>query len=136
MLALSKVPETAHTPVIKQAIAMGVEFLFSVDPATAAYPMGYNDKPNRSWFRFGYPIAYVTDVLQNLEVLTALGYGRDPRLAAGLQLLEDKQTPDGRWLLEYTYNGKTWVDIEEKKKPSKWVTLRALRVLKRAQGGF
>ncbi len=41
----------------------------------------------------------------------------------------------GRWPLEYTYNGKTWVDIEEKGKPSKWVTLRALRVIRaRAEG--
>jgi hypothetical protein len=34
--------------------------------------------------------------------------------------------------MEYTYNGKTWVDVEQKGKPSKWVTLRALRVLKRS----
>ena len=109
----------------------GEAFLFSVDPASAMYPMAEKTKPNRSWFRFGYPIGYVTDVLQNLEVLTALGFGQDPRLAAGRELLLSKQTSEGRWLLEYTYNGKTWVDIEEKGQPSKWVTLRALRVLQR-----
>ena len=96
--------------------------------------MGYSDKPNRSWFRFGYPLAYVTDVLQNLEVLTALGMGGDPRLAAGLDLLLRRQDARGRWAMEYTYNGKTWADIEVKGAPSKWVTLRALRVLKRAAG--
>jgi hypothetical protein len=36
------------------------------------------------------------------------------------------------WLLEHTYNGKMWVDIEKKGQPSKWVTLRTLRVLKAA----
>ncbi len=91
--------------------------------------MGYSAKPNRSWFKFGFPIAYVTDVLQNLEVLTALGYADDPRLENALTLLLSKQDADGRWPLEYTYNGKTWVDIEAKGQPSKWVTLRALRVL-------
>ncbi|MFQ5399612.1 MAG: hypothetical protein ACE5E7_08450 [Anaerolineae bacterium] len=36
------------------------------------------------------------------------------------------------WRMKHTYNGKTWVDVEAKHQPSKWVTLRALRVLKQA----
>lgn len=132
MLALSKVPETHRTTVMEDAIETGVAFLFSRDPAVADYPMGYTTKPNRSWFKFGYPVGYVTDVLQNLEVLTALGYGRDPRLENALQLLLNLQDENGRWRMDYTYNGKTWVDIEKKGQPSKWVTLRALRVLTRA----
>ncbi|HEX6384989.1 MAG TPA: nitrogen fixation protein NifH, partial [Anaerolineae bacterium] len=133
MLALSKVPAGQRTPAMKRAIQTGTEFLLSCDPATAGYPMGYATKPNLSWFKFGYPIGYVTDVLQILEVLTALGYGSDPRLANAIELLLGKRDTQGRWPLEYTYNGKTWVDVEEKGKPSKWVTLRALRVLKRAR---
>ena len=66
-----------------------------------------------------------------MEVLTALGYGADPRLTAALDLLLSKQDEQGRWPLEYTYNGKTWADVEQRGRPSKWVTLRALRVLKR-----
>ena len=93
--------------------------------------MGYATKPSRSWFRLGFPIGYVTDFLQILEVLTALGCGADKRLKPALALLLDKCDAQGRWKLEYTYNGKTWVDIEQKGRPSKWVTLRALRVLKR-----
>jgi hypothetical protein len=50
-----------------------------------------------------------------------------------LELILSKQDENGRWLLEYDYNGKTWGDYGEKKQPNKWVTLRALRVLKRAQ---
>jgi hypothetical protein len=72
----------------------------------------------------------VTDVLQNLEALASLGMGPDLRLNAAIELVLSKQDAQGRWKLEYTYNGKTWADIEEKGKPSKWVTLRALRVLK------
>ena len=92
--------------------------------------MGWSEKPNRSWFKFGYPIGYVTDVLQNLEVLTNLGYAKDARLTNAIDLLLSKRDDQGRWMLEYTYNGKTWIDIETKNQPSKWVTLRALRVLK------
>ena len=132
MLALSKVPFDARTSEIQRAIEKGVEFLLGCDPALADYPMGYSTKPNRSWFKFGFPIFYVTDILQNLEVLTALGLGKNERLIPALELLLNKQDAQGRWKLEYTYNSKTWVDIEEKGQPSKWVTLRALRVLKRS----
>jgi len=132
MLALSKVPPQARTPHVQAAVECGTAFLLSRDPAVADYPMGYATKPSRSWFQFGYPIAYVTDVLQNLEVLTSLGYGQDTRLAPALALLLSKQDRQGRWQMAYSYNGKTWADVEEKGKPSKWVTLRAFRVLKRA----
>jgi hypothetical protein len=132
MLALAKVPEASCNHTMRTAIALGAALLLGQDPAVADYPMGYATKPSRSWFQFGYPLAYVTDVLQNLEALTALGYGADPRLGRALALLLSKQDPRGRWKMEYTYNGKTWADVEEKGQPSKWVTLRALRVLKRA----
>jgi hypothetical protein len=133
MLAFSKLPEDSRTPLIQRAIDTGLEFLLSKDPAVADYPMGYSTKPSRSWFRFGFPLFYVTDVLQNLEVLTSFGYGPDPRLSAAMDLVRGKQDGQGRWKMEYTYNGKTWVDIEEKGQPSKWVTLRAVRVLERAE---
>lgn len=131
MLALSKVPPTARTPSMQHAVETGIDFLLGHDPAKADYPMGYSEKPNQSWFRFGYPIGYVTDVLQNLEALTALGSGADERLVPALGMMLNKQDNQGRWKLAYTYNGKTWVDVETKGEPSKWVTLRALRVLKR-----
>lgn len=128
--ALSKVPIDKQTSAIQNAIQVGSDFLLGNDPAVADYPMGYSSKPNLSWFRYGYPIFYVTDVLQNLEVLTRLGFGEDPRLKCAIENLLKKQDSLGRWKMEYTYNGKTWVDVEQKGKPSKWVTLRALRVLK------
>jgi hypothetical protein len=133
MVAFSKLPHDARTPLIQRAIDVGLELLLSKDPAVADYPMGYATKPSRSWFRFGFPVFYVTDVLQNLEALTSFGYGTDPRLAAAMDLVSSKQDGDGRWKMEYTYNGKTWVDVEENGRPSKWVTLRALRVLRWAQ---
>jgi len=132
MEALSKVPDSMRTSSIKAAIEMGREFLLSRDPAVADYPMGWSEKPNRSWFLFGYPLGYVTDALRNIEVLCALGFGDDPRLKNALELVLGKRDSEGRWNLEYTYNGKTWVDVEQKGKPSKWVTLRARRALRRA----
>lgn len=115
---------------VERAIAHGVEFLLGVDPATAAYPSGYSDRPSGNWWKFGFPVFYVTDILQIVEALVALGYGQDPRLANALALIRSKQDAQGRWPLEYGYSGKTWVDFGAKKQPNKWVTLRALRVLK------
>ncbi len=130
MLAFSKLPLENRTPLIERAIKQGVDFLFSVDPAEATYPCGWNDKPSRNWWKFGFPVFYVTDLLQNVEALVGLGYGRDPRLANALDIIREKQDDQGRWSLDYNYLGKTWVDIGEKRQPDKWVTLRALRVLK------
>ncbi|NLE77024.1 MAG: nitrogen fixation protein NifH [Chloroflexi bacterium] len=130
MLALGKVPPAARSPLVQEAIQVGLGFLLGRDPAVADYPAGYSDKPSRSWFQFGFPVFYVTDVLQNLEALTTLGCAGDPRLAHALEWLRGKRDAAGRWKMEYSYAGKTHADVEAKGQPSKWVTLRALRVLR------
>jgi hypothetical protein len=131
MLGLAKIPVHKRTPVVQKAIDVGADFLLSRDPAVADYPMGWATKPSESWFRFGYPLAYVTDVLQTLEALTALGYGHDARLQPALELVLSKRAKPGRWPMKYSYNGKMWADVEQMGQPSKWVTLRALRVLQK-----
>lgn len=130
MLALGRWPADHRTPVMQRAIERGIAFLLGTDPALAEYPNGYNDKPSGNWWKFGFPVFYVTDLLQNVEALVALGYGRDPRLAHALDVIREKQDAGGRWSLEYDYAGKTWCDFGPKKQPNPWVTLRALRVLK------
>jgi hypothetical protein len=132
MLAFSKLPPQRRTPVINRAIQAGLDFLLGTDPAEATYPTGYSDKPSGNWWKFGFPVFYVTDLLQNVEALVALGCGADARLAHALDVIRQKQDDQGRWSLEYDYTGKTWVDFGVKKRPNKWVTLRALRVLKQA----
>ncbi len=130
MMALGKVPKEKRTPAITSAIRKGAEFFFSVDPAEATYPTGYSDKPSGNWWKFGFPVFYVTDLLQLVEALVALDYGHDPRLARALGVICEKQDASGRWALEYDYAGKTWSDFGKKKQPNKWVTVRALRVLR------
>ena len=67
----------------------------------------------RQWFKLMFPSGYITDVLQNLEALCELGYGRDSRLANAVSWLLSKQDGQGRWPYEYAYNGKTVVDFEK-----------------------
>ena len=132
MLALSKWPAAGRTPLMERAIEQGAEFLLAGDPAAADYPNGNSDKPNRAWWTFGFPVFYVTDVLQNVETLVALGRAGDPRLAPALDLIRAKQDNDGRWALDYDYTSKVWGYYGRKKRPNPWVTLRTLRVLKAA----
>jgi hypothetical protein len=105
MLAFSKLPARQQTPLIKKAIKQGVEFFFGIDPATAQYPTRTGDKPNRSWWKFGFPVFYVTDLLQLAEALVNLGFGNDPRLSHTLNIVREKQDPRA-WLLN-DYTGKT-----------------------------
>lgn len=129
VLAFGRLPESRRTPLIDRAIRMGVDFLLSVDPATADYPRT-TKKPNRCWWQFGFPVFYHTDILQVAEGLALLGYGRDPRFQNVLDLIVSKQDDYGRWALEYSYRGKIWVDFGDTGAPSKWITLRVLRMLK------
>ncbi|MEW6093191.1 MAG: nitrogen fixation protein NifH [Chloroflexota bacterium] len=133
MLAFGRLPAAHRTLLIERAIRQGVDFLLGTDPAEAGYPSPYASKPSGNWWKFGFPVFYVTDILQIVEALAALGYGGDPRLANALNLVRRKQDGQGRWALEYDYAGKTWVDFGTKKQPNKWVTLRALRALKEAE---
>lgn len=131
MLAFSKLPPERRTPLVERAIAAGVDFLLGVDPATADYPCGYAAKPSGDWWKFGFPVFYITDLLQNVEALVGLGLGHDARLAHALDVIRQKQV-GGHWLMEFPYGSKTWLNFGRKNLPNKWVTVRALRVLKNA----
>ncbi len=130
MMAFGKLPAKRRTPLIQKAIQQGVDFFFGIDPATANYPTRLGDKPSRDWWKFGFPVFYITDLLQLAEAMVALGYGRDKRLSNTLEIIRAKQNESGQWPLEFDYAGKTWLDFGKKKEPNPWVTLRALKVLK------
>jgi hypothetical protein len=126
--ALIAVPEARRSPTIARALARGADFLLRHNLAKADYP--YTQRISSTWFRLGFPLSYWSDVLETLSVLVALGHGADPRLDEAWQWLWSRQDSQGRWKLENTLNGKMWIDIEERGKPSKWITLRALRAAK------
>jgi hypothetical protein len=128
--ALLEVPMEARNPLVQRALEVGAEFLLSRDPVVADYP--YTERVSSTWFKLGFPLSYWSDVLETVSNLVGLGYSGDPRVKAGLEWVVGKQDDQGRWNLENSLNGKMWVDIETKGKPSKWVTLRALKVLKGA----
>jgi hypothetical protein len=135
MMAFATLPTRRRTPVIKRALRRGVQSFRGIEPMTAMYPFAYGDRPSPNWWKFGFPVFYVTDLLQWIEAAARYGYGRDPQLKASLDFIRSKQNAQARWSMEYDYlRGKLWVDFGPYKQPNKWVTLRALRVLKLVSG--
>lgn len=130
--ALSAISSRRRSVAVRRAIDHGVAFLLSHDPAAADYPT--DTRVSASWFRLGSPSGYVADVLQNLEVLAELGRARDRRVATAIGWLVRQQDAQGRYRNRHAYNGKLWANADPQGAPSKWVTLRAARVLRAALG--
>jgi len=86
--------------------------------------------PKPGWKRFGFPRSYNPDLLEALLALAEVGAEPDPAMDDALDHVESKRGPDGRWKLDDSLNGKMLADIERKGRPSKWITLRAMIVMK------
>jgi hypothetical protein len=83
------------------------------------------------WLRFSFPVQWHYDVLRGLEYFRVVGGRPDPRLAEAVDLVRSKQQDDGTWLLENTHPGLVHFELEDGDgRPSRWNTLRALRVLR------
>jgi hypothetical protein len=83
-----------------------------------------------AWLQFSFPTRWHHDVLRGLEYFRDAGDPPDRRLDEAIHLLRSKQQPDGTWLLENTHPGKVHFTLGEVDgRPSRWNTLRALRVL-------
>ena len=83
-----------------------------------------------AWTRFAFPTWWHYDVLRGLEYLRSAGAAYDGRMAEGIGLVASKRNPDGLWPLETRYPGVMPVEIDRGEgSPSRWNTLRALRVL-------
>jgi hypothetical protein len=83
-----------------------------------------------AWLQFSFPAQWHYDVLRALDYFRATADPPDPRLAEAITVLRSKQQPDGTWLLDNTHPGAVHFAMEDGDgQPSRWNTLRALRVL-------
>lgn len=88
------------------------------------------DVGDPAWLRFSFPTWWHYDVLRALDHFRAVGNAPDVRLDEAVELVRSKRQPDGTWLLENTHPGAVHFRLEDGDgRPSRWNTLRALRVL-------
>ena len=83
-----------------------------------------------AWTQFSFPTGWRYDVLRGLDYLQSADGEPGERCEEAIDLVESKRDPDGRWPLENTHPGRVHFEIDEGDgKPSRWNTLRAMRVL-------
>ncbi len=85
---------------------------------------------NKDFLRLSYPSRWRYDILRALDCLRVSQMPHDERMRPALDVLLQKRRKDGRWNLQAKHPGQTHFEMEKARRPSRWNTLRALRVLK------
>lgn len=137
--AFAVLPTRKWTRRIKRSVERGAEFYLERE----LFKQGH--RRYAPWFRFHYPVHYYYDILVGLDIITSLGYAGDKRLKAARGILEEKRRSDGTWTIgaihpdlgsgtgyRFKKRPKRFA-LERKDHSSKWITLTALRVLKRIE---
>lgn len=127
--AFAAVPEEKRTAGINDIIQKAAEFMLIHHIYKRSHNLNRAGKPG--WLKFGFPLMYQMDALEILDILTALGI-KDSRMEDAVRIVIEKQDDTGRWKSENTYNSdRLLIPFGQMNEQSKWITLRAMRVLKR-----
>jgi len=119
---------TGGTEAQRSARRLGEEYLLSRGLFRRA---ATGEVVKAKWLQFSFPVHWHYDVLRALEYFRDVGGPPDPRLHEAVEVVRTKRQPDGTWLLENTHPGATHVALDRGDgEPSRWNTLRALRVLR------
>ncbi len=124
--ALAAIPKEKRSKQVEEKIKSLVEYFLEHHIFKKSHDLSKISKPG--WLKLGFPLMYQTDILEILGIICSLGYS-DSRMSEAIGILEEKQTREKRWNLENTFNGRMGVNIEEKGKPSKWITYKAINIL-------
>jgi hypothetical protein len=116
---------------VRAAQRRGREFLL-VHRLFRSHRTGEVIKP--IFIRFSFPTRWHYDILRALDYFQSAKAPRDPRLGDAIDIVQSTRGEDGRWPLQNVYKGKTYFELEQLDEPSRWNTLRALRVLKWWEG--
>ncbi len=127
--ALSAMLNEDRSAEVKSTIQKAAEFMLIHHVYKRSHNLNRASKPG--WLKFGFPLMYQTDALEILDILTGLGI-KDSRMEDAIGVVLAKQDNTGRWKTENTYNSdRLLIPFGQLNEQSKWITLRAMRVLKR-----
>jgi hypothetical protein len=126
--ALAEIPAARRSAGVRRTIDEGVEFLL----VHRLYKRSHlpDAVAKQYWTKCAFPLMWQTSALEMFDLLTGLGV-RDERLRDAAELIASKRDGQGRWCLEKGAPGRTLVSFERVGQPSKWITLAALRSLRR-----
>ena len=122
------------TPAVAASRKRGEEYLLK----RALYRrLSTGETANPEFLEFAFPPRYHYDVLRTLDYFRAAGSEPDARVAEAVSIVQSKRQSDGRWLLDASYEEALALTLNESVKgPSRWNTLRALRVLRWYEKSF
>ncbi len=126
-LRLYELNRTREVREVRAAQRRGREFLLA-HRLFRSHRTGEIIKP--IFIRFSFPPRWHYDILRALDYFQAVDAPRDPRLAEAIDIVRASRRTDGRWSLQHSYKGRTYFALERVGGPSRWNTLRALRVLR------
>ncbi len=119
---------TGGSPAVRAARLRGHEYLLQ---RRMLRRLSTGELIDPAFRQFSFPTYWHYDVLRGLEYLRASGVVPDDRLAEAIELVDSKRDAEGRWPLENRHAGRLYFDLDEAEgKPSRWNTLRAMRVLR------
>jgi hypothetical protein len=118
---------TGGSPEVREARRSGEEYLLERDLFRRK---STGEVVDPAYLDFAFPYYWHHDILRALDYFRRSGASRDPRMAEAIEHVRSKQQPDGKWLLDRIHPGRVHFDLESPVgTPSRWNTLRALRVL-------
>ena len=129
-LATGPPPPVARS--VRRSVRAGREFLLRHELYKSHRTGAIAD---RAFVQISFPPRWYYDILRGLDYLAAADARRDPRCADAIDQLERKRRPSGRWPLQNHHQGRLHFRMEPGREPSRWNTLRALRVLRWWEGG-
>jgi hypothetical protein len=119
---------TGANPAVAAARRRGEEYLLE---RRLLRRLSTGELGQRRWLYLAFPNGWHYDVLRVLDYLRDAGVAPDERMAEAIGILEAKRDAEGRWPLEHAHHDELTVDMGEREgEPSRWITLKALRVLR------
>lgn len=119
---------SGESSVVKAARLRGEEYLLT---RRMLRRLSTGEIVDPAYTQFSYPTRWHYDVLRGLDYLRSAGVEAGERIAEAIDLVQDKRDRDGWWALENTHAGRTHFEMDDGDgEPSRWNTLRALRVLR------